>query len=182
MQQIITGHEDIGLQLFADFLDEAEERRLLEKIDNTAVARAKRGKTRESVRRYGSAVPYNSYIQSKMIPDYLLLFAERLVEAQLTPKIADSVSINEYLTGQIIEPHVDSKSSGKIITVMSLKSPATMLFSNLANSRQSFSVELPPRSLVQLRGDIRYLWQHSILPVPGHRYSVVFRCSADCDV
>ena len=182
MEQIITGREELGLRLYADFVNAREELQLLEKIDNTGVVRAKRGTMRESIRRYGSATPYNSYIQSKMIPDYLLLFANRLVESKLTPKIADSVSINEYLPGQVIEPHVDSKNSGKIITVMSLKSPATMVFSNLANSRAGFSIELPVRSLVQLRGDIRYLWQHSILPVPGHRYSIVFRCSTDCDV
>lgn len=90
------------------------------------------------------------------------------------PQRPDSITINEYHKGQSISPHVDSKSSGEVISVLSILSEATMVFRKGVSKE---TVLLNPRSLVQMRGEIRNLWEHSIEPVKSTRYSIVFRCS-----
>jgi hypothetical protein len=37
------------------------------------------------------------------------------------------------------------------------------------------SVELPPRSLYLLSGDVRWEWEHSIAPMAQQRRSITFR-------
>jgi alkylated DNA repair dioxygenase AlkB len=175
MQQIITGYEHLGLTLYADFITAGEEATLLDKLNNTQRKKNIQTGGRSSIQRFGSALPYNSFMQAKYIPDYLEDYSQRLLDEKLLNTRPDSVSINEYEKGQTIQPHVDSKNSGPIITVLSLESAATMRFNY---ERETFDVELPPRCLVQMRDDIREKWLHSILPVPGHRYSVVFRRAA----
>jgi hypothetical protein len=113
---------------------------------------------------------------SSEIPEYLQKLSDRLVAEKLLELMPDSVSVNEYLKGQAIEPHVDDKTSGRVITVLSLMAPATMVF---ARAAQTFALELPPRSIVKMCGEGRDLWTHAIPPVSAHRYSIVFRCTHD---
>lgn len=176
MQQIITGYEHLGLTLYADFITLEEEMILLSKLNSMYRKKSTKLNGRASIRRFGSAIPYNSFMQAKYIPDYLENYSQRLLERNLITAPPDSVSINEYDKGQIIQPHIDNKNSGPVITVLSLESPAVMRFQY---ELDTFDVELPARCLVQMRHDIREKWLHSILPVPGHRYSVVFRRSGD---
>ena len=175
MDTIQTGFEDLGLALYSEFLSPDEERVLISKIKDTPAQKSHDAKHRTSVARFGSSRPYSSYIKSKVIPNYLLAYAKRLVTLSLVPELPDSVSINEYATGRTIAPHIDSRTSGDVITVLSLESPAVMKFTLAGN--EPFTVDLPPRSLVQIRDKIRLIWYHEILPVPGHRYSIVFRRS-----
>ena len=175
MDTIHTGFEDLGLALYSEFLSPDEERGLISKINDTPAHKIHDAKHRTSIARFGSSRPYSSYIKSKVIPDYLLTYAERLVALSLVPALPDSVSINEYAKGHTIEPHIDSRASGDVITVLSLESPAVMKFTLAGH--EPFTVDLPARSLVQIRDKIRLIWYHEILPVPGHRYSIVFRRS-----
>ena len=164
--------QDLGLSLTLDFLTPNEERILLEKINNIQRRRELGGTARTSVSRFGSDQHYSSNMQSKIIPDYLMECAERLVAQGLVPTLADSISINEYNPGQVIPPHIDALSAGTVITVLSLESPATMRFTL---EKRGLNIILPPRSVVQICGEIRNTWRHEILPVPAHRFSVVFR-------
>jgi alkylated DNA repair dioxygenase AlkB len=87
--------------------------------------------------------------------------------------------MNQYLIKQAILAHIDLPEGGEVITVLSLLSPATMVF-RYRQTERMFSVPLPPRSLVQMRDEIRYNWTHEILPVESTRYSLVFRNSQEC--
>jgi alkylated DNA repair dioxygenase AlkB len=177
MQQIMTGHEQLGLALYGDFITASEEQHLITRFTVGAPRNAKpRDTQRQSIRRYGSDKSYGSYMLSATIPDYLQALCERLLENNLVSVLPDSVSINEYLKGQRIAPHIDNPASGRVITVLSVESPATMIF---VRDQARFAIELPPRSLVQLRDEIRADWQHAIEPVANRRYSLVFRCSCD---
>lgn len=100
------------------------------------------------------------------------------MERHLMPIRPDSVSVNEYLSGQGIAPHIDSRESGRTITVLSLVSEATMVFSKGEEKKR---IELPPRCLLQMRDEARIIWKHAIEPVKHTRYSVVFRCSKDVE-
>lgn len=170
------GMTGLGLTIIPDFITEQEEADILSTINPSAARKQK--KERNSIKRYGSSLPYPNYMVSDKIPERLNRLSEKFIQAGLMTEICNHVSINEYFEGQAVKPHIDSPESGETITVLSLKSHATMKFEK---GDESFLVELPPRSLVQMKGEIRYRWLHSILPVAALRYSIVFRNSKKHD-
>lgn len=170
---------ELGLVLIPEFITTDEEKELLTHVVSNVATMPPRPapnikrKGRNRIQRFGSSAPYKSNMASKTIPSFFDFVLDRLVEQKLVNKRPESTTINEYLAGQVIEPHIDSEASGKVVTVLCLLSEATMTFK--LGSEQA-SVVLPPRSLVQIKNDIRYKWTHAIEPVPSLRYSVVFRC------
>lgn len=158
-----------GLVLVENFLTNSEELEIVSKIPETPSINKH---TRNSVRRYGSKTPYKNQIESEIIPEYLDKISLKIVsQGYLTDK-PNSVSINEYLTGNSIAPHIDSLESGEIITIVSLLCNATMIFTFDSIEHK---LDIPSRSLIQLKDELRYKWKHSILPVKSKRYSIVFR-------
>lgn len=169
------------LTLIEDFISHDEERALLDAIVANIPTGTERRKTgsRNIVQRWGSVVPYRNDVLSDVIPDHFQFLLDRLVQHKHVSQRPDSVTMNQYLTMQAILPHIDAKDGGSVITVLSLGSSADMVFRLAGNQ---FQVTLPPRSLVQMRDEIRYNWTHEILPVVKMRYSLVFRCGAECAV
>lgn len=91
-------------------------------------------------------------------------------------KDCNSVSINEYRSGDGIAPHIDSSKFAERIEVLNLNSDTEM---NLISPwHREITVNVPRRSVTVMTGEIRYHWKHGIRPrrFPGPpRYSVVFR-------
>lgn len=85
----------------------------------------------------------------------------------------DHVTINEYHKGQSIDWHIDSKTSGEVITVLSLQGDATMGVKDKQGQEVLFP--LPARSLLHMTEEDRWDKQHCIHPVDSHRWSLVFR-------
>lgn len=158
------------IHFIPNFLSEQQEERILRNIRPTVVTR---GKERNTIRRYGSNVPYNGVI-SPEIPEWLQESCEMVSKewAKTEYGIPDHITINEYHKGQGISWHIDSPTSGEIISVLSLKGPATM---QLRKGTDILQYELPSRSLLQMTGEHRWEWEHCILPVPQRRFSIVFR-------
>ena len=115
--------------------------------------------------RYGEFTGYHKGWESIIIPEYLKPLADTLG--------CDSVTIQEYPAGTEIAKHIDSPEAGEAVHVLSL-GPATMRFHQ---NGITFDLELPTNSLLTLEGEYRWHWEHSILPVPAHRFSIVFRSS-----
>ena len=159
----------LGLVVVPDFLNKSEEDNI---ISNIPVTKIIKGSTRNSIRRYGSNTPYKNQMISDAIPEYLDNIALKIVNSGFLINKPSSISINEYLPGNSIAPHIDSLESGPEITIVSLLSDAIMV---LALNNESHSVIVPARSLLQLKHEIRYKWTHSIMPVEKKRYSIVFR-------
>ena len=161
--------ESIGFKLKENFLSEKEERYIL---SNLVVSEKCIGPIRSSIKRYGSDLPYKNQVISNIIPDFLQSISHKIVDEGFLQILPDSISINEYQIGNAIAPHIDSLTSGNIITIISLLSDATMVF-----SKNNISIEklIPARSLVQMRDSLRYEWEHAIKPVKNLRYSIVFR-------
>lgn len=160
-----------GLTIYNDWIDEEKEKEILSLLPLTETVA---GNQRNSIHRYGSSKPYVNNVISGEIPPYLRVLGERLVIDGLLSKEPDSISINEYLPGQKIDYHVDSPESGQVISVLSLAGAATI---NFSNSTTIMEKQLPPRSLLQMRGPARWEWKHSISPVLEKRWSIVFRNS-----
>ena len=154
----------IGMSLITDFVSVEEEIVLLQNIEKK---NKKNTKGRNSIKRYGSSLPYPGNIVSKEIPEFLKFLIARLPD--INP---NSVTVNEYLEGQKIPFHIDSPGSGPIIASLSLMNPAAMVFKL---DDQEESVSLPARSLIKIQGEARQKWKHSIRPVTQTRYSIVFR-------
>lgn len=80
----------------------------------------------------------------------------------------DQLTVNEYLKGTGIAPHVDSHSafSGAVLS-LSCSGGTVMEFQR---GLRSVGLLLPPRSLLILSGEARYAWRHYI---PRRRSDVV---------
>jgi len=168
----------LGLTFVPEFVSPAEELDLLPRliVADPSITHSQPG--RNCVQRYGSRKPYNNYMVPEVIPAHFAALCARLVEQNLLANKPDSVTVNEYLKGDIIQAHVDAIGGGPIITVLCLGGSATMV---LKRKEKSYTVELPPRSVIQMRDELRYKWTHEILPVAARRYSVVFRNSRECE-
>lgn len=158
-----------GLVLIPDFLSEEDQLSILSNIVPEVPIHKN---TRNSIKRYGSDIPYKNQLESHIIPEYLNDISDKIVSAGLLDTKPNSISINEYLVGNAIAPHIDSIESGPVITIVSLISDAIMEFTYNNNILQ---VNIPAKSLIQLKDEVRYKWRHSILPVKSKRYSIVFR-------
>jgi len=169
----------LGFVMLPEFIAPEEEASLLPRLLVTDKGRTFTHAGRNCVQRYGSCHPYNNYMISDKIPPHFEALCNRLADSKLVALKPDSVTINEYLKGQVIQPHVDALGGGPVITILSLGAAADMVFRR-KNVEKCYTVALPPRSLIQMRGDLRYKWTHEILPVSSRRYSVVFRCSKEC--
>ena len=165
----------LGLKYVPEFISKTEEAALLSVVISPGYTTTYSQPGRHRIQRYGSNKPYNNYIVSRVIPEHFAVICRRLVTENFLATLPDSVTVNEYLSGDLIQAHVDSPAAGPVITVLSLGSSATMV---LKHQEQRYTVSLPARSLIQLTGPIRYDWTHEILPVSAKRYSVVFRDSA----
>lgn len=169
-ETVFTSIPPIGLTVTPEFITPEEEAQIIDFVIKTE---HRRTPGRNSVQRYGSNVPYRSNILNQKIPELLENLGKKLLDSGLLSSRPDSITINEYHQNQGILGHIDSKSSGEVITTLSILGSATMV---LQRGAEKFSVELPPRCLVQMRSEARDEWTHAILPVPSTRYSVVFRC------
>lgn len=87
----------------------------------------------------------------------------------------DSVTVNEYAPGRGIGPHVDSRVFGDCIEILSLGSPAEIVFEKKDDPRSPMRFQLYARSLFRMNGEIRYAWTHQVPAVRHKRWSVVFR-------
>jgi len=144
-----------------DFVDEGFERSV-----ESLIPKKNRGvKHRNVVMRYGSNYPYDNNIVSKVIPkefDFL---------RDVTGFDFDSVTINEYLTGQIINWHIDKGESD--IFIISLLSDNHIRFRKREMEIQTYIQRF---SLFQMSDDLRLNWEH-YLEAQNRRISVVLRKS-----
>jgi alkylated DNA repair dioxygenase AlkB len=163
---------ELGLQFISEFISEEKEKELLSIIQQYKPIEDQKSHLRNSVWRFGPKHPYHNNNLSNEIPFFLQELADKLVENQISD-ISQSVSINEYILGNSMPPHIDNQNSGPVITIISLGCESQMKF---AKKEESFIIDLPRRSLISMSGEIRNQWTHELLPVPGHRFSIIFRC------
>lgn len=148
-----------------DFITEDQEKELMSLIKTHP---KKESTDRNTVIRYGKSY-YNDTLFSTEIPRGLKFFSDLDY---------DSVCINEYHEGQGIDYHIDA--GGDVVTLISLLSDAEMSFRN-PKTMEQFTIQVPKRSLVQFSDELRWDWEHCILPVKELRYSIAYRKSKKGD-
>jgi alkylated DNA repair dioxygenase AlkB len=166
-QFVLKNASDVkDLEIYFDFINPAEESRLIEEIDRYPwiLDLSRR------VQHYGYKYDYkarrldNSYYLGAL-PSWQIDLAERMKDFGVIDFFPDQAIINEYEPGQGIAPHIDCEPCfGDTIISISLGSPCVMNFERAPNSRQKVEVLLEPRSLVVMKEESRFQWYHGIPP------------------
>ena len=154
-----------GLTLIKNFITSKEEGLLLENIYNnkwdTTIKRR--------VQHYGIKFEYKyRKIESSSIieefPIWLNNIIEKLKEINILSNFnPNQCTINEYIPGIGIAPHIDTPSCfGDCIVSLSLESSIIMYFQNKILNNDRISLLLPNNSLLILKDDARYCYSHGI--------------------
>jgi len=208
-----TAHVAVpGLEVVHDFVSEAEARELLAAVDaqpwDTTIKRR--------VQHYGHAFDYARLEIAEgpapQLPAFCAGFPERIAAATGGQCLVDQLTVNEYEPGVGIAFHVDAHSAfGDFVAAVTLGSGIVMQFRRPESDRDGKvsvgkhhrlappprksdrspvlqkHVWLPANSLLLLRDEARYAWQHGIAwrttdcineaePVQrGRRVSLTFR-------
>ena len=149
-----------------DFIDAFQASEILKLIP----VKPNKGKDRNQVIRFGSIRPYPSGFLSKEIP---AIFKKLNV-----PFDFDSVTINEYMPGQLLDWHIDKPESGNRIMILSLLSDCDILFRNKKTSLNIYNYQLLKNSLSIFSDALRWDYEHKV-QVEERRVSIVFRNSKE---
>lgn len=156
-----------GLILIDDFVTEDEETLLLASISATPVDGSLKNR---SVKHFGYEFLYGSNLVDPQkpldtkIPHECDILWQKLAKNQpsLSWFVPDQLTVNQYMPGHGIPPHVDTHSAFlDPIFSLSLESDVVMDF---RKNGQRVSVLLPQRSLLIMSGEARYDWTHGITP------------------
>jgi alkylated DNA repair dioxygenase AlkB len=152
-----------------DFITKKEEGYILKNIRILSITR---GTNRNNITRYGSLLPYKGVPTVRALPEWSKFIIDRLMSTKLLDETPDHITVNEYKPTQGIKWHIDSKSSGEVITIISLKSDAEM---GVRGDNTETKYFLSARSLLQMTEKERWEYEHCIYPVVSERISLVFR-------
>jgi len=169
-----------GLIFLPEFLTSTEEHDLLgliRAIDfRTLEMHGVTAKRR--IKQFGWHYAFESYrlIPTDPIPsDFITIGARSAELAGIDPSGWAEVLVTEYPTGAGIGWHRDAPAFG-IVAGISLLGSCRMRFqAGIGAARVTRAIELPPRSLYLLTGEVRTKWQHMIPPIRELRYSITFR-------
>ncbi|RDD45870.1 Alkylated DNA repair protein alkB-like protein 8 [Trichoplax sp. H2] len=127
------------------------------------------------VKHYGYEFRYDTNTVDKdkplhaTIPSKCRYICQRMTDDGYIQHQPDQLTVNEYMPGQGIPPHIDTHSAFQDqIVSLSLLSQIVMDFRHPDGTR--ISINLPRRSLLVMSGECRYLWSHGITP---RKYDVV---------
>ena len=177
----------LGLVYRPDFLTPQEETVLLGQIRLLPFheARFQQYTARRRVVRFGEGDYPASYGPAaeeanprRPFPDFLVPLRRKVAQWRGLPEAAFvHALVTEYRPGTPIGWHSDAPHFD-IVAGISLAASARMRFRPYAaktDKKAAIAVELAPRSVYVMQGDIRWHWQHHLPPVKQLRYSITFR-------
>lgn len=172
-----------GLAHCEDFIDAAEEARLLEVIATLPLqeARYKGYVARRRVAAFGSRYDFEDLQlePAPPVPDFLHPLRERAAAwAGIAPERFTNALVAEYRPGTPLGWHRDVPDY-ELVFGVSLAGTARMRLRRYppVNPKKAdvTSLTLAPRSAYLLRGTARWGWQHSIAATGELRYSITLR-------
>lgn len=158
-----------GLIILKDFITESEEELILQSI-KTDESEENQTLKHRSVKHFGYEFLYGTNNVDpenpleRKIPNECDFIWNRLKSKDILIEWdqPDQLTVNEYLPGQGIPPHVDTHSAflGPIVS-LSLQSDIVMEFKKGATKAEVF---VPRRSILLMTEESRYDWTHGITP------------------
>ena len=155
-----------GLDYVSNFLDEGDERHLVDWIDEQEWSY----ELKRRVQHYGWRYDYKAREVGPSdwigdLPPPLAELAQRLYDGKLVPHMPDQVIVNEYAAGQGISRHYDALRSfaDGIATISLLESWQMTFHAPGKGSGRSVQQLLERRSVAVMRGDARRKWKHEIV-------------------
>jgi alkylated DNA repair protein (DNA oxidative demethylase) len=169
-----------GLTLVEEAVSADEEAELARHIDAAPLAPFQFGQWegKRLTTHYGSAYDFSRHRldEAPPLPDWLLALREELApQVGLDPAALQAALLIRYDPGAGIGWHRDRPQYGEVVG-LSLSVPCTMrLRRRTGTGFERKSLPLPQRSLYRLSGEVRWEWEHSIVPLDVTRHSVTFR-------
>jgi DNA oxidative demethylase len=170
-----------GLVYHEDLLSPDEEQAVLEKIERMDFheIRMHGVVAKRTARHFGFDYDYERrglLTEAEPIPEWLLRVRASAAElAGVSPDELVEALVQRYPEGAQIGWHRDAPMFGTVVGI-SLLSPCRMRFRREGDGkRQTFELELAPRSGYVLAGEARTQWQHHVPPTKSLRYSITFR-------
>jgi DNA oxidative demethylase len=138
-----------------------------------------RGQTaRRTVRHFGLDYDYEHWkiTPGEPLPEALGWLRERGARlAGVEPEELAQTLVSRYPPGAGIGWHRDAPMFGLLVGVSLLSSCRMRFQRGKGEARETFALELEPRSAYVLAGSVRWRWQHSIPATKDLRYSLTFR-------
>jgi DNA oxidative demethylase len=169
-----------GLDYRADFLSEAEEQALAERMAGLPFREFEfhgfLGKRRTVSFGWHYSFDGSGLREAEAMPEWLLPLRDRAaLWAGLEPNALEHALVTEYAPGAGIGWHRD-RSVFEDVVGLSLLAPARLRFRRKAGETwERAALEAQPRSAYLLRGPARSEWEHSIPPLEALRYSITLR-------
>ncbi len=172
-----------GLLYRPDFITVEEEELLLAFIEAQPLTHARGGTSGEyeAKRRhinFGWNFEGEKLIPGPALPRFLQRFSHRIEKWLDLPRgrVAEAL-VNEYTPGSALGWHRDNEPFEHVVGI-SLAGWVKMRFRPLSGPRIAKNVitlDLEPRSIYVMQGDVRWKWQHSVAASRALRYSITFR-------
>ena len=169
-----------GLLFVPDAVTAAEEAELTARIDAAPLQPFEFGQWRGKrlTVHYGSAYDFSRGRLDKAppLPGWLIALRDKLAPlAGFDPQTLPAALLIRYDPGAGIGWHRDRPQYGEVLG-LSLGADCTMrLRRRTETGFERRSLSLPARSLYRLSGEVRWEWEHSIVPMEERRWSVTFR-------
>jgi alkylated DNA repair dioxygenase AlkB len=169
-----------GLEYQPEAISSADEREILAFVEDLDFQEIRmHGQVaKRTVRQFGLRYEFGTWKLEQAEPLPAALEPARRAAAALAgvaPEELAQTLVSRYPAGAGIGWHRDAPAFGRIVGI-SLLSPCRMRFQRGKHEeRETFALELEPRSGYLLSGSVRWAWQHSIPATPALRYSLTFR-------
>jgi alkylated DNA repair dioxygenase AlkB len=171
-----------GLRYKEEFTSTDDERSVLARLRELPLEPFQFGafEGKRRVASFGFRYDYklNRVEQAKPIPAWLTPFVERVEDFGGSGIRIAQVLCTEYAPGVGIGWHRDKPQFGSVFG-LSLGSACPLRFRRrLGKKWERATLEVMPRSLYAIEGEVRHTWEHSIAGVPAERFSITFRTMA----
>jgi alkylated DNA repair dioxygenase AlkB len=169
-----------GLTLVDQAVSKQEERALEAHIDGSPLAPFQFGQWegKRLTTHYGSGYDFTSHRLAAAPPlqDWLIDLRDKIApQVGIEPAAFVAALLIRYDPGAGIGWHRDRPQYNKVLG-LSLSAPCVLrLRRRTAGGFERRNIELPPRSLYLLSGEVRREWEHSIVPIDVTRRSITFR-------
>jgi alkylated DNA repair dioxygenase AlkB len=170
-------HLPNGLVYRPDFINEDEEELILHYLDNMPMHRGS-----YTIRSIGETVITKRRMRgwwgTERLPRWLLPLELKVAKWLDVPRTRlGNALVNEYQIGMGMGFHRDEGNIEHIVGI-SLRGWCTMKFrpyDDFKNPSDIIPLEVEPRSAYIMQKQVHWRYQHSVVPVKTHRYSITFR-------